>query len=387
VFSSTRSRSLPDELLGTPRSNINGPSRNRVGNDRGRLEQQIDDLLPTPLTTDNRSGSEADDRRDSTQLRRVAELLLPTPTGRDSEGSGGSGPEHVTLTDAVVRTELGTRDNPRHTDLLPTPRASDGPKGAASAHARSEERLAEGKATLPEAIALLPTPIAHDARGGKSAEQVAAMRERSNAGVSNLNEVVVNELFPTPVADPDSGNGHARDLRSEALDLLPTPNGSLKGYEADPDAFEERRQAAAERHGNNGLGIPLGVAVRMLPTPTTTRGNGARGQDRSDELLLPGIAVNPIEWGKYAAAVERAEAVTGTAAPVPAIPDGKEGKHRLHDRFVEWMMMLWEGWVTGHGLTRQKALERLGNGVVPLQAAAATAMNLRRLAEIKRALS
>jgi hypothetical protein len=33
----------------------------------------------------------------------------------------------VTLTDAVIRTELGTRPNPRHA-LLPTPVASDGTK-------------------------------------------------------------------------------------------------------------------------------------------------------------------------------------------------------------------------------------------------------------------
>jgi len=190
------------------------------------------------------------------------------------------------------------------------------------------------------------------------------MRARTGAGVSNLNEVVVHELLPTPAA-------------------------SLNGYEADVEAFEERRAAAAARHGNNGIGVPLGVAVRMLPTPTVgngTGGNAQRGGDRADEKLLPGIVVDAVEWGKYRQAVERAEVVTGIAAPAPAIPDGKGGKMRLHDRFVEWMMLLAPGWVTGHGLTRQKALERLGNGVVPLQAAAATATNLNRLVAYKRAL-
>lgn len=40
--------------------------------------------------------------------------LLPTPTSMDSKASGGGSPHDVTLTDAVVRTELGTKPNPRH---------------------------------------------------------------------------------------------------------------------------------------------------------------------------------------------------------------------------------------------------------------------------------
>lgn len=42
---------------------------------------------------------------------------------------------------------------------------------------------------------LLPTPQAHDAVKGKSAEQVAAMRARGH-GVANLNETVENLLAP-----------------------------------------------------------------------------------------------------------------------------------------------------------------------------------------------
>ena len=40
--------------------------------------------------------------------------------------------------------------------------------------------------------------------------------------------------------------------------------------------------------------------------------------------------------------------------------------------FVEWLMMLPEGWVTDvTGLTRNELLKMLGNGVVPAQCAAA----------------
>ena len=44
---------------------------------------------------------------------------------------------------------------------------------------------------------------------------------------------------------------------------------------------------------------------------------------------------------------------------------------QLSSRFVEWMMGLPEGWVTGVGLSRSQELKMLGNGVVPQQAAAA----------------
>lgn len=42
--------------------------------------------------------------------------------------------------------------------------------------------------------------------------------------------------------------------------------------------------------------------------------------------------------------------------------------------FVEWMMGLPEGWVTGHGLSGSQELKMLGNGVVPQQARLALKM-------------
>lgn len=53
--------------------------------------------------------------------------ILPTTTAADSGASGGSNDSNVTLTDAVVRTDLGRGPNGR---LLPTPEAklaSSGP--------------------------------------------------------------------------------------------------------------------------------------------------------------------------------------------------------------------------------------------------------------------
>ncbi len=71
-------------------------------------------------------------------------------------------------------------------------------------------------------------------------------------------------------------------------------------------------------------------------------------------------------WGPYEAAINRWEHTLGRPAPTPTIH--RAGRDRLNPKFVEWMMGLNEGWVTGHGLTASQELKMLGNGVVPQQA-------------------
>jgi DNA (cytosine-5)-methyltransferase 1 len=74
-------------------------------------------------------------------------------------------------------------------------------------------------------------------------------------------------------------------------------------------------------------------------------------------------------WGKYSAAIEKWERVTRSFAPSPTIP--YKDRARLNPAFVEWMMGLPAGHVTGHGLSTAQELKMLGNGVVPQQAALA----------------
>lgn len=75
--------------------------------------------------------------------------------------------------------------------------------------------------------------------------------------------------------------------------------------------------------------------------------------DRRDDSRLQA-------WGEYAPAIVRHERVLGRDSPPPVDGDG-----RLSPRFVEWMMMLPEGWVTDVVTNRAAALKCLGNGVVP----------------------
>lgn len=83
------------------------------------------------------------------------------------------------------------------------------------------------------------------------------------------------------------------------------------------------------------------------------------------------------QWGRFAPAIRRWEAVTGRRAP-----RATDDRRRLAPEFVEWMMGLNAGHVTAvPGLSRNEQLKALGNGVVPQQAAAALRALLARSRE------
>ena len=135
-------RAVAGLLLPTPTTaptTGNGHARN-LGTEAKRL-------LPTPTATPygtNQSPSSGAAVRPS--LDGIARLL-PTPTASDSKASGGNTPINQTLTDILVRTQMGTQPNPR---LLPTPKATDGVKGGPN------QRGSKGDLTLPSVAATLP---------------------------------------------------------------------------------------------------------------------------------------------------------------------------------------------------------------------------------------
>ena len=85
-------------------------------------------MLGTPrcaqgMTNDLRAGGHGPTLADE------VEHLLPTPTAMDAHSSGGSTPSNVTLTDATVRTHMGTTPNLRHEPTggrMPTPSTDGG---------------------------------------------------------------------------------------------------------------------------------------------------------------------------------------------------------------------------------------------------------------------
>lgn len=108
--------------------------------------------------------------------------------------------------------------------------------------------------------------------------------------------------------------------------LLPTPR-----------AGDEKRGVEPDRAARTGTGPTLNDAVGTLPA------FGA--------------------WGIYEGAIRRHEATMGTPAPNPL-----DGHGRLSGAFVEWLMMLPYGHISGRGLQRQDVVRLAGNGVVPDQA-------------------
>ncbi|WP_040155176.1 DNA cytosine methyltransferase [Mobilicoccus massiliensis] len=155
------------------------------------------------------------------------------------------------------------------------------------------------------------------------------------------------------------------------------------------------------------------LARSAVPHPTgdrliTRRGNPRSGASpaRNDRALAPdhrlrasrtgwlaeqesrvGDAVVPDRrtvqrWGRYADAITRWEHITGRPAPAPALLNDAEGP-RPAPAFVEWLMGLPAGWVTGtDDLTQNQQITALGNGVLPLQACVALSSMLAQVARI-----
>lgn len=170
---------------------------------------------------------------------------------------------------------------------------------------------------------------------------------------------------------------------SNGLTLLPTPAASVANDGESPDTWLARRERVKLTADNgNGMGMPLTIAVQLLPTPTVMDHKASGGNPDTTgthgTTLTDATVRQPDRWGQYAAAIASHERLTGRPAPEPT-ELGPKGKPRLSAKFVEWMMCLPDGWVTDvPGITRNEALKALGNGVVPIQAAHALRLMLNR---------
>lgn len=198
-------------------------------------------------------------------------------------------------------------------------------------------------------------------------------------------------LMPTPRAADGMGHplrSHATDTSrledAVAVNLLPTPTAQPEAI-GDPEVRAARVERARAKHGRP-FGESLSSAVgQLLPTPVVTDSFGARNETsgrKEGSQHHSGRTLGDVAWldawGEYSPAIHRWERIIGRAAPDPTEPGKK--RPRLASRFVEWLMGLDDGHVTGVGLTRNQELKALGNGVVPQQGAAA----LRHLDQIRR---
>lgn len=147
------------------------------------------------------------------------------------------------------------------------------------------------------------------------------------------------------------------------VNLLPTPTA------------RDWRSGASNLHGKNAR--PLNEVVLLFPTPTRSDGTGGPGTSpnrkggmnlRTLVTTLPESVDLVQDWADYEPAIRRQEALSGREAPIPT-ELGPRGGRRLAARFAEWLMWIPDGHVTAvPGLTRSEQLQRIGNGVVPIQA-------------------
>jgi hypothetical protein len=187
--------------------------------------------------------------------------------------------------------------------------------------------------------------------------------------------------LPTPTSQAakhptmdDRGPGTPDDanLWSVVGRLLPTPAVNGIGAGKDPQAWDDWTERMKQAHGNgNGHGKSLEQeALRMLPTPTTmdakatnTPAVAEKFRDNNQNCLTYEIALLGANTRLPLPSWEHA---IGRPAPAPTVQ--RNNRDRLSPAFVEWMMGLPEGHVTGHGLSPSAELKMLGNGVVPQQA-------------------
>lgn len=115
-------------------------------------------------------------------------------------------------------------------------------------------------------------------------------------------------------SNPDSKH-HDGVTLSDAIRMWPTPDAGVINDGQDPATFHAWRARMKAKHGNgNGHGTPLAIAAvdvmaSAWPTPSvadTMGGHLSRGGDRSEELLLPGMAQRVTEnWATPSASEVR----------------------------------------------------------------------------------
>jgi DNA (cytosine-5)-methyltransferase 1 len=152
--------------------------------------------------------------------------------------------------------------------------------------------------------------------------------------------------------------------------LLPTPTVS------------DNRGAARGEVEKGNPKHRLKVEVELLPTTRVSMANGptrkeiAEGNPKS--RLEVEVVLEKTNWARFEPAIKRWESVIGRPAPAPTKPDGNQGREQISSLFTEWLMGLPDGWITGHGLSRNDELKLAGNGVVPQQAELALKLLLER---------
>lgn len=268
--------------------------------------------------------------------------LLPTPTATSygSNQSPSPGAAVRPSLDGLVR-------------LLPTPEAKLASSGPDFARVARDE--AGGDDLTTRLFRLLPTPRASDGtHGGPNQRGSRGDLMLSSAAARIGSAVEVQDSHPV-------GAGGVRDGVGV--------RGPVAGHELCAEVDQNPADRRREHVGGDAAKVNCGNDC----------GNACDGgRHTENHLRRPTEAQEPngavFDWGIYANTIVRWERITGYRAPAP-VEVGPKGGRRLAAVFVEWMMGLPSGHVTGvAGLTRNQQLSLLGNGVVPQQGALAVSL-------------
>jgi DNA (cytosine-5)-methyltransferase 1 len=355
--------------------------------------RDIGALLPTPRAQNGESRNQNIYARplDQPQNLENALALLPTPLASDYKQAGFqpslSAPERSESISVAIM------------NLLPTPTVMDmgsnyTPEEWEAWKLKQKEAHRNGNghgaSLTQEALSILPLEgfsERWDNRGdGNNASAFLGVNdERSSEGRSdqilpNMRNTVLSETIQERTVRGSKRVSETSSMQSE-LREQPTSSGqgrsTLASEEAPQDSMRELRSSevvarSSHRQGHyEQLSGQSENALRILSSEFALDTGQRDKNDSSDESSIN----SGIDWGKYTSAIRRWEMVLDRKSPDPTIP-GVNGRPRLSPYFVEFMMGLESGHVTGHGLRPAQELKALGNGVCPQQALLALHMLL-----------
>lgn len=361
--------------------------------------------------------------------RRERVFLLAYPTGTrferaaadtavaDTAGAGLAQPdEHRPGADQAGRGQPARHGRPADADAGREGRARGAAPGAAARPRRADQPTGRGHRAPGDHPRDAGMPARGDSGGGSPGTGTDAVAADSGGQQPQRRREphrLAGPASPTPgpgdqrqrlryaagdrgaaASDPAGRGGDAR--QSEPAQLLRAAGADRHGAAAaaDPTRDGEPQQP----HGGADAAVRPGAGAGDRDQPGNPAGRSGRADrqaagelagpptDTPDELNTASGSGSRsgssgesggVEWGEYTAAISRWSSVLGRPAPYPTEP-GRTGRPRLAAVFVEWLMGLPQGWVTGvAGVSRTAQLRALGNGVIPAQAATAVTLLLR----------
>jgi hypothetical protein len=170
------------------------------------------------------------------------------------------------------------------------------------------------------------------------------MRERTGAGVKNLNEVAA--YWPTPHQGCTTGagtQGRAGGLKIQtAVGTWPTPSAAIVNDGETLASWGARKARNLAKHCNgNGMGTPLTIASLQWASarPTPSARDWKSGE--AGEEVYHGNA-RPLN--EVACRFSRPDPPTSTPGG-PSSPPAPTSRPRLNPLFVGWLMGLPENWL------------------------------------------